>query len=89
MDQETQKELSTFLLWGKEQIICYKSEEKGFRKIVAKIWCKVCGKHQNEILNDPILKGVVATAAKVFISGANSVTKHHVKFFGPVSSKIL
>ena len=56
MDQETQKgitkELSTFLLCGKEQIIGYKLEEKDFRKIVTKVWCKVCAKHKDEILND-------------------------------------
>ena len=41
MDQETlkgiTKELSTFLSWGKEQIIGYKLEENDFRKIVTKI----------------------------------------------------
>ena len=56
MDQETQKgitkELSTFLLCGKEQIIGYKLEEKDFRKVVTKVWCKVCVKHKDEILND-------------------------------------
>ena len=76
MDQETQKgitkELNTFLSWGKEHIIGYKSEE---------FWCKVCAKHKNEILNDPTLKGVAATAAKAFVRGTNSVTKHQVEFF--------
>ena len=78
MDQETQKgitkELSTFLSWGKEQIIGYKSEEKDFKKIVTKIWCKVCVKHKDEILNNSTLKGVAATAAKAFTSGTNHVT---------------
>ena len=85
MDQETQKgitnELSTFLSWGKEQIIGYKSEGKDFREIVTKIWCKVCAKHKGEILNNPTLKGVAATVVKAFISGTNSVTKHQVEFF--------
>ena len=59
----------------------HKSEEKDFRKIVTKIWCKVCVKHKDEILNNPTLKGVAATAAKAFISGTNSVTKHQVEIF--------
>ena len=85
MDQETQKGitkvLSTLPFWGNEQIIGYKSEEKDFRKIVTKIQFTVCIKHKDEILNDPILKGVAATAAKAFISGTNSVTKYQVEFF--------
>ena len=85
MDQETQKsiakELSTFLLWGNEQIIGYKSEEKDFRKTVTKIWCKVCAKHKDESLNHPTLKGVAETATRAFISGTSSVTKHQVEFF--------
>ena len=85
MDQETQKsiikELSSFFLLGREQIIAYKSEEKDFRKIVTKIWCKVCAKHKDEILNNPALKGVAATVTKAFISGTNSVAKHQVESF--------
>ena len=75
------QDLSTFLSWGKEQIIGYKSEEKDFRKIVTKIWCKVCVKHKVEILNNPTLKGVAATAAKAFISGTNRVTNYQAEFF--------
>ena len=60
MDQETKKgitkELSTFFLWEKEQYIGYKSEEKDFRKKVTKIWCEVCARRKDEILNDPTLK---------------------------------
>ena len=41
---------------GKEQIIDYKSEEKDFRKVVTKVWCKVCAKDKDKILNDPTLK---------------------------------
>ena len=85
MDLETQKritkELSTFLSWRKEHIIGYKPEEKDFRKTVTQICCKGCAKHMDEILNNPILKGVAATAATAFISGINSVTKHQVEFF--------
>ena len=46
-----------------------------------KIWCKVCAKHKDEILNDPPLKRVTATAVKAFISGTSSVAKHQVEFF--------
>ena len=88
MDQETRKgitkELSTFLWWGKEQIIDYKSKEKDFRKTVTKIWCKICAKHKDEVLNDPTLKGVTATAPKAFIIGTNRVTKHQVELFSPL-----
>ena len=56
-------------------------EEKDFRKIVTKIWCKVCAKHKDEILNNPALKGVAATVTKAFISGTNSVAKHQVESF--------
>ena len=59
----------------------HRLKEKDFRKIVTKIWCKVCAKHKDKILNDPALKGVAVTAAKAFISGTNSVTKHQVEFF--------
>ena len=59
----------------------HRLKEKDFRKIVTKIWCKVCAKLKDEILNDPTLKGVAATVAKVFISRTNSVTKHQVEFF--------
>ena len=85
MDQGTQKgitkELSTLLSWGKEQIIGYKSEKKDFRKIVTKILCKDCAKHKDEILNDPTLNDIVATAAKALISGTSSATKDQVEFF--------
>ena len=70
------KEMSTFLSWGKEQIIGYRSEENDFRKTEKKIWCKVCAQHKDEILNDPKLKVDAATAAKAFIN----VTKHQVVF---------
>ena len=70
------KEMSTFLSWGKEQIIGYRSEENDFWKTEKKIWCKVCAQHKDEILNDPKLKVDAATAAKAFIN----VTKHQVVF---------
>ena len=72
--------MSTFLSWGKEQIIGYRSEENNFRKTEKKIWCKVCAQHKDEILNDPKLRADAATAAKAFINGTNSVTKHQVVF---------
>ena len=68
--------MSTFLSWGKEQIIGYRSEENDFRKTEKKIWCKVCAQHKDEILNDPKLKVDAATATKAFIN----VTKHQVVF---------
>ena len=44
------KELGTFLLWGKGEIIRTGTFEQQGKKYVNKIWCKICARHKDIIL---------------------------------------
>ena len=72
------KELSTFLSWEKENVIGYTEETINSKQYVTKIWCKICAKHKNEILNSTLLKGAATKSIKAFTEGTNVVTKHQV-----------
>ena len=45
-------ELSTFLTWGKKEVIRHKTLSLPNGKIIVNhIWCKVCAAHKNDIVN--------------------------------------
>ena len=54
------KELGTFLLWGKGEIIRTGTFEQQGKKYVNKIWCKICARH-----NDIILPKIKRSCKKV------------------------
>ena len=73
-------ELETFLGWGKNGIIGYKSEKDTatLKIFVNFIWCKVCARNKDRIANSPSLKGNVKASALAFVNGTNVVTKYQV-----------
>lgn len=71
-------ELSTFLSWGKESIIGYKTENADNRVFVNFAWCKICERNKNAILVHPNCKGPVRKSVLAYIEGTNYVTKHNV-----------
>ena len=72
------KELSTFLRWGKSDVIGHHVEELDGKSYVTKIWCKLCAKYRIQIINHPLCKGAAAVAVKSFADGTESVTKFQV-----------
>ena len=71
-------ELSTFLSWGKQSVIGYKTKDENSKTYVVFIWCKCCARNKDAILSN--LKGSVRTSALAFIEGTNAVTKYQVSF---------
>ena len=49
------KELGTFLLWGKGEIIRTGTFEQQGKKYVNKIWCKICESCLKLLLMEPML----------------------------------
>ena len=45
-------DMSTFLKWGKEEGIGYKTEEVNDKKVVNFVWCKVCARYKEAILRN-------------------------------------
>ena len=45
------KELSTFLSWGKENVIGYKTKTVNEKKVIVKIWCKVYAEDKNKLIS--------------------------------------
>ncbi len=72
------KELSTFIKWGKESVIGRQVEEHDGKKYVTKIWCKLCARYRDQIVNLPACKGASAVSVKAFAEGTEHVTKHQV-----------
>ena len=70
------KDVSTFLSWGKENIIGYKTKKVADKELVIEIWCKICAKHKVQLLTS--VKGAAVQFLKAFTSGTNNVTKHQV-----------
>ena len=58
-------ELSTFLSWGKQSVIGYKTKDENSKTYVVFIWCKCCARNKDAILSN--LKGSVLTPALAFI----------------------
>ena len=71
-------ELSTFLSWGKESIIGYKTENVDNRVFVNFAWCKICERNKNAIFVHPNCKGPVKKSVLAYIEGTNYVSKHNV-----------
>ena len=73
------KELSTFLLWNKENKIGFKTECYEGWDCVVEICCKIYAKHKHHLLAD--LKGVVVNSAEAFTKRTNNIKKHQVLVF--------
>ena len=72
-------ELSTFLTWGKKEVIGHKTLSLPNGKIMVNhVWCKVYA-HKNDIVNQ--LKGNAKQSAQAFIRGTNVVTKNQIWTF--------
>ena len=71
-------ELQTFMNYGKSDVIGYKTEESDGKKYVNFIWCTVCARNKDGILNHPTLRGNTKASAAAFINGINVVTKYQV-----------
>ena len=69
------KELSTFLKWGKEGIIGHKIETFESKQYVTKIWCKLCAKYREQIVNHPTCRGAPVIAIKAFADGIEEFRK--------------
>lgn len=72
------KKLQTFLSWKKEDIIGYETKMINGENLVIKIWCKLCAKHKQAILNDPSIKGSIKKSMVAFTVGTCVVTKGQV-----------
>ena len=72
--------LETFHGWGKDEIIDSKIEVdcKGGRTMVTYIWCKLCVKFKDSIMNSSLVKVSARAAPASFINGTNSVTRYQV-----------
>ena len=81
----TMKELSTFLKWGKEGIIGHKIETFESKQYVTKIWCKLCAKYREQIVNHPTCRGAPVIAIKAFADGTEVVTKHQASSISNLS----
>ena len=71
--------LSTFLSWGKENVIGFKTDEKSGTTVVNYAWCKVCAKNYDSIIKIPFFKGEIKTAVKTFVDGTNNLTKYKIE----------
>ena len=79
------KKLSTFLKWGKDDIIGYTVEALDNKQYVTKIWCKLCAKYRDQIIRHPSCEGAAAVSVKAFADGTPIVTKFQVT----ISSRVL
>ena len=62
-------ELSTFRKYCKDEIIGSKTEERNGKTMVVSIWCKLCSKHKNVILSNPLCKGSARKAIESYVNG--------------------
>lgn len=58
--------LSTFNKWGVSNIIGFKTVLRNGTKFVNFVWCKICAKHENCVLDHNIC-GATKDAAKTFV----------------------
>lgn len=69
--------LSTFKKWNLgDQIGFETSEDNSGRKIVHKVWCKLCARHSNKIRKD--LKGRSQREVDKYIAGTGFITKYTI-----------
>ena len=48
---------------------------------VIKIWCKLCAKYKQQLLDHPGIRGAAKKSAKAFTDGTNMVTTYQVHKF--------
>ena len=79
MSEKTDKyfKLSTFNKWGVSNIIGFKTVEREGTKCVNFVWCKICAKHENRVL-DHNVRGAIKDAAETFVTGTSVVIKFNV-----------
>ena len=71
-------ESSTFEKYGKSYVIGSKTEVRNAKNMVTFIWCKLCAKHKDAILRNPLCKGNAKTAVEAYINGTNYVSKWNI-----------
>ena len=70
--------LSTFKSWGKSDIIGHKTIKENECDYVNFVWCRVCARNKDFLLQDPSCKGEMKIAVLSYVNGTNFVTKHSV-----------
>ena len=79
MSSKNKVTLTTYLKWGKDNVLGKKLElniEEDGTKFIVKIWCKVSVKHKLEVLRE--LKRSAETAALAFLDGTENVKSSNV-----------
>jgi hypothetical protein len=72
-------QLNTFLNWNvAHNFGCDVKKQDDGKRIVHKVWCKLCAKYSDKITADPRIRGKAKSDIMKFISGTNFVTKHTV-----------
>ena len=82
MDSESKGtfvELRTFETYENRHVLGKKVEEIGKRKMVTLVWCKICAKHKESILSNPLCKGSARAAVESYIKGTNVVKKSNIQ----------
>ncbi len=72
-------EITTFRKYGKDSIIGSKTEDRDGKIMVTSIWCKLCAKHKNVILSNPLCKGSAKKAVETYIVGTNYISKWNIE----------
>ena len=85
--KDNKVEFSTFLLWGKQNVIGYKTQIKNSKTYVTFIWCKCCAQYKNAISSH--LKRSTQISALAFIKDTGVITIHQVSFFNSSNPRFL
>ena len=80
-------ELPTFLLWGKQNVIGYKTQIKNSKTYATFIWCKCCAQNKNAISSH--LRRSTQISALAFIEDTGVITIHQVSFFNSSNPRFL
>ena len=82
MDSESEGtlvELRTFETYENRHVLGKKVKEIGKRKMVTFVWCKICAKHKESILSNPLCKGSPRAAVESYIKGTNLMKKSNIQ----------
>ncbi len=71
-------ELATFRNYGKDSVIGSNTEDRNGKIMVTSVWCKLCAKHKDVILSNPLCKGNARKAIEAYIVGTNVVSKWNI-----------
>ncbi len=68
-------EVKTFEKYKIKDLLGMKIEEKDGKRMMTFIWCKLCGKHKDVILSNPLCKGCAKVAIETCFKGTNFLKK--------------